>query len=116
MANPFAGEVALTLDGRRYVLKLTLGALAELEAGLKEDSLIALIRRFECGAFASRDVLALILAGLKGGGWSGTAEDLVSAEIAGGPMEAARVAAALLVAAFGPSAQSTARQETDDGV
>ena len=33
MANPFAGEVALTLDGTRYVLKLTLGALAELEAG-----------------------------------------------------------------------------------
>ena len=30
-ANPWAGEVALTLDGERRVLKLTLGALAELE-------------------------------------------------------------------------------------
>ncbi len=31
MANPWAGEVALLLDGQRHVAKLTLGALAELE-------------------------------------------------------------------------------------
>ena len=34
MANPWAGEVALVLDGQRHVAKLTLGALAELEAAL----------------------------------------------------------------------------------
>ncbi len=102
MANPFAGEVALTLDGQRRVLKLTLGALAELEAELNEDSLIALIGRFESGHFASRDVLSLIVAGLRGGGWQGQARDLMQAEIEGGALEAARVAARLLVRAFAP--------------
>jgi hypothetical protein len=47
-------------------------------------------------------VLALVVAGLRGGGWRGTAEDLLSAEIAGGPLEAARVAAQLLMRAFAP--------------
>ena len=39
MANPWTGEVALVIDGERQVLKLTLGALAELEAELQEQSL-----------------------------------------------------------------------------
>ncbi|MHC0053106.1 gene transfer agent family protein [Actibacterium sp. D379-3] len=100
MGNPWAGEAALVLDGRRHVLKLTLGALAELEAALQAETLVALIERFEGGRFATRDVLALLLAGLRGGGWQGVAADLARAEIAGGPVEAARVAAALLTRAF----------------
>ncbi|WP_299420038.1 gene transfer agent family protein [uncultured Shimia sp.] len=111
MANPFAGEVALTIDGQRHVLKLTLGALAELEAGLGEDTLLALISRFEAGQFSSRDVLALIVAGLRGGGWQGASGELLQAEIAGGAIEAARVAAQLLVRAFGPL-----KTADDDGV
>ena len=67
MANPWTGEVALVIDGERRVLKLTLGALAELEAGLDTDTLVALVERFEAGGFSSRDVLALIVAGLRGG-------------------------------------------------
>ena len=100
MANPHAGEVALVIDGERHVLKLTLGALAEMEAALEAGDLIALIERFEAGRFASRDVLALIVAGLRGGGWRGSAADLVSAEIEGGPVAAARVAGELLARAF----------------
>ncbi|MFN4129185.1 MAG: gene transfer agent family protein [Paracoccaceae bacterium] len=100
MANPWAGEVAVVLDGQRHVAKLTLGALAELEDALAAGSLIELVQRFEAGRFSSRDVLALLVAGLRGGGWQGTAVDLRSAEIGGGPMEAARVAAELLARAF----------------
>ena len=100
MANPFAGEVALTVDGQRLVCKLTLGALAELEASLGSGSLVELVERFEGAAFSSRDVLALIVAGLRGGGWRGTVDDLLSAEIAGGPVGAAKVAAELLARAF----------------
>ena len=100
MANPWAGEVALQIDGQRHVLKLTLGALAELEAGLGDDSLIALVTRFENGGYSSRDVLALIVAGLRGGGWQGTPADLVAADIEGGPVAAAQAAAQLLVRAF----------------
>jgi hypothetical protein len=100
MANPLAGEVAVWLDGERHVCKLTLGALAELEATLATGSLIDLVERFEGGRFSTRDVLALIVAGLRGGGWQGTAEDLRTVEVRGGPVEAARVAAQLLARAF----------------
>jgi Phage tail tube protein, GTA-gp10 len=100
MANPYAGEVALTLDGQRHVARLTLGALAELEEALETGSLFDLVERFEGGKFRTRDVLALIVAGLRGGGWQGTAADLRTVEIGGGPVEAARVAATLLARAF----------------
>ncbi|MCV2868535.1 gene transfer agent family protein [Defluviimonas sp. WL0002] len=100
MANPWAGEVAIVLDGERRVAKLTLGALAELESALGEGSLVELAERFETGRFSARDVLLLVVAGLRGGGWHGTAEDLIVSEIAGGPMAAARAAAELLARAF----------------
>jgi Phage tail tube protein, GTA-gp10 len=100
MANPWTGEVALTIDGERRVLKLTLGALAELEDSLEAGSLVELVERFEQAAFSSRDVLALIVAGLRGGGWRGDAGDLVSAEIDGGPVAAAQAAGQLLARAF----------------
>lgn len=98
--NPWAGEVALVIDGQAHVCKLTLGALAELETQLGADSLLALAQRFEGGAFSSRDVLALILAGLRGGGWRGQAHDLVSADIEGGLVRASQAAAELLARAF----------------
>lgn len=101
MANPWAGEVAVTLDGVPHVAKLTLGALAELEAALGAETLVDLVQRFEAGRVSSRDVLALVVAGLRGGGWRGTAADLLSAEIGGGALGAARIAAELLARAFG---------------
>ncbi|MGR3837524.1 MAG: gene transfer agent family protein [Cognatishimia sp.] len=100
MENPWAGELRLVIDGQAHVLKLTLGALAELEAGLETGGLVDLVARFESGGFASRDVLALLVAGLRGGGWQGTARDLLQAEIEGGPMAGAKAAAQLLVRAF----------------
>ena len=100
MANPHRGEVAVTLDGRRHVARLTLGALAALEADLGEDSLVGVIERFESGRFASRDVMAVLVAGLRGGGWQGEAADLMTVEIAGGPIGAARAAAELIARAF----------------
>ncbi len=100
MANPWAGEVAIWLDGHRHVAKLTLGALAELEEALETGSLLDLVQRFEEQLFSTRDVLALIVAGLRGGGWQGQAADLLRVEIGGGPVGAARAAAELLARAF----------------
>ena len=100
MANPLAGEVAVLLDGAPHVMKLTLGALAELESALDAPSLVELVERFEGGRFSTRDVLALVVAWLRGGGWSGVAGDLLKVEIGGGPVEAARAAAELLARAF----------------
>jgi len=102
--NPHAGDVALTLDGTPYRLRLTLGALAELEAALGDASVVAMVERFEQGQFSSRDVLALIVAGLRGGGWQGQTADLLTTEIDGGFEAAARAGALLLARAFAPPA------------
>lgn len=88
------------LGGVPQVAKLTLGALAELEAALGEGSLMALAERFEVGRFSARDVMMVLVAGLRGGGWQGTAEELGRTEIGGGPMAAVRVSAELLARAF----------------
>ena len=100
MANPWAGEVSVTLNGEVHVARLTLGALAELEAELGTGTLVELVERFEAGRFSTRDVLMLIVAGLRGGGWTGRAADLVDVQIGGGPVAAAQVAAQLLARAF----------------
>lgn len=100
MVNPMRGEVEVTLDGQPHVARLTLGALAELESGLGSESMLAVVERFEAARFTSRDVLAVLVAGLRGGGWQGRAEDLRTVEIGGGPMAAARMAAQLLARAF----------------
>jgi hypothetical protein len=102
MANPFAGEVALVVNGQRHLLKLTLGALAELETRLQADSLAALLARFEGDDLRASDVFMLICAGMRGGGWTGDFDDLLTAEIEGGFANAARMAARLLALAFAP--------------
>lgn len=100
MANPFAGEVEVVVDGTIRSAKLTLGALAELETALGAESLFDLIERFEQGRFRSRDVMAVVMAGLRGGGWRVSGEELLSADIGGGPVGAAKAAAELLTRAF----------------
>jgi hypothetical protein len=103
MVNPYRGEVSLVVDGQAHVLRLTLGALAELEAELEAQSLLALVERFESGGFTTRDLLALLAAGLGGGGWKGALPDLLAADIEGGPIGAARIAARLLALSFSVS-------------
>jgi len=104
MVNPLAGEVEIIIDGVAHRCKLTLGAMAELEGALGTDSLLDLVARFEAGNFSSRDVMALVVAGLRGGGWTGSAADLMTADIAGGAVGAAQAAATMLVRAFTPPA------------
>jgi hypothetical protein len=100
MANRWRGDVALVIDGQRHIARLTLGALAELEETLEQGSLLGLVERFEGNGFASRDVLALLGAGLRGGGARISDAALAQADIEGGPMAAARAAAELLARAF----------------
>ncbi|MFW8593261.1 gene transfer agent family protein [Cribrihabitans neustonicus] len=100
MVNPHAGEAELVIGGQAYTLKLTLGALAGLEAALEAETLVELVQRFEEGRFSARDVLALLAAGLQGGGHDISRETLAAADIGGGPVQAARVAAALLARSF----------------
>ncbi|WP_323040952.1 gene transfer agent family protein [Gemmobacter sp.] len=113
--NPWAGEVAVVIDGQPQRARLTLGALAELEAAMQAGSLIELVERFEAGRFSARDVLAVLLAGLRGGGWPGSAADLAQAEVAGGPVGAARVAAQLLARAFALPGEGACGASTGPG-
>ena len=100
MGNPYRGDVDLVVNGKTLPMRLTLGALAELEAGLQSGSLMALIERFEGGAFSTLDIVALLVAGLRGAGWQGTEKDLLAAQIEGGPIVAAQSAGQLLKSAF----------------
>lgn len=100
MVNPYAAEVALCVDGQAHVCKLTLGALVELEQALNADTLLELVARFEGQTFTASDILHVITAGLRGGGWTGQRGDLLNADIEGGPMAAARAAAQMLTLAF----------------
>ena len=101
MVNPMRGEVSVTIDQVPHVLRLNLGALIELETALGAENLMDLVARFERARFTSRDILAVLLAGLRGGGWQGDAQDLSIAVIEGGPIGAAQAAARLLVLSFG---------------
>lgn len=100
MSNPYAGEAAIVLDGQPLTLKLTLGALVELEQALGAESLMALVERFETGRFSAREVMAVLLAALHGAGHAVTAQALLSAEIGDGPIGAARAAGQALARAF----------------
>ncbi|HRO11640.1 gene transfer agent family protein [Amaricoccus sp.] len=100
MANPWRGEVELVVDGEPRVMRLTLAALAELEARLKSESLVELIQRFEAGGFRVRDLVALLTAGLNGGGWKVSESELMAARVEGGPLAAAQAAARLLRITF----------------
>nr|WP_323776451.1 gene transfer agent family protein [Amylibacter sp.] len=100
MVNPYRGEVCLTVDGVDCAMRLSLGALAQLEVRLGAEGLLPLIERFETGQFKADDLIALLWAGLSAAGWAGSEADLSKAEIAGGPMIAARCAAQLLRLTF----------------
>jgi hypothetical protein len=100
MANPWRGEVELSVGGEARVMRLTLGALAELEARLECGSLIELIARFETGGFKVSDLIALLAAGLNGGGWKISEAGLLESSIDGGPLAAAQAAAKLLRITF----------------
>ena len=88
------------LDGQAYVMRLTLGALAELEADMQSESLMDLVGRFENGAFSARDLLALLAAGLRGGGANISTADLAKRTVDGGPVVAAQAAGRLLKVTF----------------
>lgn len=100
MVNPYRGEVSLMVDGVELPLRLSLGALAELETRMEADGLMALIERFEGGGFSASDLIVLLWAGLNDAGWRGSEDDLRKANIAGGPLAAAKCAGQLLRVTF----------------
>lgn len=106
MANPQRGEVSLVINGERHILRLTLGALAALEARLKTTSLIELAERFESGQVSARELLALLAAGLAGAGSSIDEAALSGSEIEGGAVAAVQAGMEMLARAFAPLSET----------
>jgi len=100
MPNPHRGEVTAMLDGQAHTLRLTLGALAELESALDVPDLVALAERFEKGSLTSREAIAIIGAGLRGAGRDVADEDVARMTPDGGIAALIKTAAALLTKAF----------------
>ncbi|MGF1659374.1 MAG: gene transfer agent family protein [Rubrimonas sp.] len=100
MANPLHGEVEIVADGRRRVLRLSLGALAALEAELNCEGLVELAGRFERGGVRADDVIAVLAAGFRGAGDEAAALEVAQMRFEGGALGATKVAARLLSAAF----------------
>ena len=109
---PRSPDIIACLNGEKYRLRLTLGALAELEEALGADSLLALVERFEQGRFTSRDLIRLVAAGLRGAGHAVTDEEVAEMTHPDGVQGFVTLAAHLLAAAF-PAVDS--QQSVPDG-
>jgi hypothetical protein len=99
-ANRRRGEISATLDGREWRLCLTLGALAELETAFGVDDLSQLAQRFAGGRLAARDIIAIVGAGLRGGGGAVSDAEVAAMAIDDGVAGFARLTAELLQATF----------------
>jgi hypothetical protein len=100
MANRRRGDVDAQFDGKTFTLRLTLGALAELEDAFGASDLVGLAERFESGRLSSRDLLRIIGAGLRGGGAELTDDEVARLSCEQGLQGYVAIAAALLSATF----------------
>jgi hypothetical protein len=101
MSNRYRGETALMVDGQALPMRLTLGALAELEQAFSVDSLPALGERFVGGRLSAQDITRILGAGLRGAGSSVSDIQVAGLAFDGGLNGAIQAAIALLDATFG---------------
>ncbi len=94
--NAARGETVLIVEGRPHRLCLTLGALAEIEAGLGCTSIGGLTARL--AALSAGDLRIVLAALLRGGGEDALAQRIDRVEIA--PAAAARAVVAAFHAAL----------------
>ena len=106
MANRHRGEIEGKLDGKAFRLCLTLGALAELEAGFGDEDMLALASRFEGGRLGARDCVRIIGAGLRGAGHDIADEAVARMQADGGAAGFVDIVARLLAATFGGTASA----------
>ncbi|MBB4121593.1 gene transfer agent family protein [Martelella radicis] len=99
-ANRYRGEVEATIDGERRILCLTLGALAELETAFSADGLGDLGKRLGAGRLSAADLIAIIGAGLRGGGNAIDDDEVAAMSIEGGVAAYARLVGELLTVTF----------------
>lgn len=101
MVNRYRGETPLMVEGEALPMRLTLGALAELEDAFKVDSLPSLGERFASGRLSARDVTRILTAGLRGAGSSVSEVQVAGLAFDEGLHGAIAAAIGLLDATFG---------------
>jgi hypothetical protein len=107
MVNRHRGEVEAVLDGERYALCLTLGALAELEDAFGAQDMLALAQRFEAGRLSSRDAIRIITAGLRGAGQDFSEPEVARMQAESGAAGYVDIVVRLLTATFGQAAAAS---------
>ena len=101
MVNRYRGDAALNVEGEALPMRLTLGALAELEHAFSVDSLPALGERFASGRLSARDVVRILAAGLRGAGSAISDDQVAGLSFEDGLNGAIAAAIRLLDATFG---------------
>ena len=101
MANRHRGEIDAEIGGRTRTLRLTLGALAELETAFSADDMADLARRFGGGTLRARDAVRVIAAGLRGAGEAVTDAEVAAMPAPGGAPAYAAIVVRLIAATFG---------------
>ena len=99
--NHRRGEISAVLDGKEYILCLTLGALVELESAYGGEDLLQLAARFETGRIMAGDAIRIIGAGLRGAGENISDDKVAGMSVEGGALGFVRIVARLLTATFG---------------
>lgn len=105
MTNLHRGEVAAHIGGAERRLRLTLGALAELEEAFGAEDLGDLARRFASGSLKTRDVIRVIAAGLRGAGELLSDDDVAKLPVEGGIAGYADTVVRLIAATFGDESE-----------
>lgn len=102
LPNVHRGEVEARIDGQSYILKLTLGALAEIEQVLAFD-ILEISERFENGRISAGDCLVILIAALRAGGHDVTDKEVAAMEFEDGLSGAFALVSKLFVSAFSTS-------------
>jgi hypothetical protein len=100
MANAHRGEIEAEIGGETRRLRLTLGALADLESAFGADDMVDLARRFSAGTLRARDAIRVIAAGLRGGGLPVTDDEVAGMAVPGGAAGYADIVVRLVAATF----------------
>ncbi len=112
--NRRRGEVVATIGGQPVRLRLTLGALAELETAFQVDDLAQLAARFGRGALSARDLQAIVTVAMRGAGRCVTDAQAADLPVAGELPGLARAVAELLALTFGDRVAPRASTSRDD--
>lgn len=101
MANRHRGEIEAEIGGATRRLRLTLGALADLESAFGADDMADLARRFSGGTLRARDAIRVIAAGLRGAGEAVTDDEVAAMASPDGAPGYAAIVVRLLAETFG---------------